>query len=732
MSLLAAGLLAAAAWADPAPARHVVPDAAVCLRYIDRSATNRCEATRSCVARGEADLDRQLAAASTPLERSRLLEQKGHLYAWEEETLHKAVDSFSAALEQRRLAKADDLELLAVLGITQLRLGEVKNCMAGRNADSCLYPLSANARHKDKAGSKAAVKSFTEYLERKPDDLSIRWLLNLAHMTLGGYPKGVPEKWRVAGSPIEKASFPRFRDAAAALGLDAAEQTGSVSVEDYDGDGRPDVLLVSSGFCDPTRLYVNDGQGGFVDRSAESGLAAQLDVGGAIPVDYDNDGNMDVLLTRGSWDSLRIGTEGSSIIPVYHSLMRNLGGGKFEDVTERVGLRGERTSTRVELWGDYDGDGWADLFVCNEERGPDLYFNRKGTFVKAGPESGIEADFKGRCKGGAAGDADGDGRIDLFLSYNGGPNKLYLNKGGGKFERAPRAPLDGFIGSYNAWFFDYDGDGRQDIFAGSFDRDMGAYVRARLGLPSSAQGLKLFRNVGGGGFEDVSRQAGLDAFVPTMGSNFGDLDNDGRPEIYLGAGVVFFGEAAPALMLHGLEDGRFVDVAEAGGFASLQKGHGVAFADLNGDGAQEAVIELGGAFPSDRYFPSLFVNPGTKNAWAGLRLEGVKANRAALGTLVRADFTEKGRKRSVYRAVTPGGAFGSSPLTVHLGLGRAAKIDRLEVRWAASGTVDVFTDVAAGALYDLREGGALRPRPAKAFAFKLKKPRPHVHAAAAP
>ena len=189
-----------------------------------------------------------------------------------------------------------------------------------------------------------------------------------------------------------------------------------------------------------------------------------------------------------------------------------------------------------------------------------------------------------------------------------------------------------------------------------------------------------------------------------MGANYGDLDNDGFSDFYVGTGATYFFDLMPNLMYKNQNGRSFVDVTTRGGFGNLQKGHGVAFADLDNDGDQDVLIQLGGAFPADRYFPNLFENPGFDNNWLTLRMRGVKANRSAIGSRVHVQITEDGRSRSIHKVVGSGGNFGSNSLQVELGIGKAERVDLLEITWAGSGHIDRYENVAANQILSIVEG----------------------------
>jgi hypothetical protein len=190
-----------------------------------------------------------------------------------------------------------------------------------------------------------------------------------------------------------------------------------------------------------------------------------------------------------------------------------------------------------------------------------------------------------------------------------------------------------------------------------------------------------------------------------MGGNFGDIDNDGWPDMYFGTGNPDFKSLIPNKMFKNLGGEKFADVTTSSRTGNLQKGHGVAFADFRNSGIQDVFIEMGGAYKGDSYTSSLYVNPGQgNNNWISLKLQGVNANRAAIGSRIKVTFTENGLKRSVYKDVNSGGSFGSSPLRQEIGIGQAKSIDEIEIRWAGSNTVQHFNNIAPNQFLHITEG----------------------------
>ena len=192
--------------------------------------------------------------------------------------------------------------------------------------------------------------------------------------------------------------------------------------------------------------------------------------------------------------------------------------------------------------------------------------------------------------------------------------------------------------SFTAWFFDYNNDGWPDIFVSGYSAVLPDIVREYLGQKEQTKGerARLYRNNKDGTFTDVSREVGLDKQLLTMGANFGDLDNDGWLDFYLGTGDPRLTSLVPNRMFRNAEGKYFQDVSTAGGFGHLQKGHGVAFGDIDNTGDQDIFEVMGGVYPNDKFWSVLYKNPGHGNHFIKLRLIGIKANRFAVGARIRA------------------------------------------------------------------------------------------------
>ena len=242
-------------------------------------------------------------------------------------------------------------------------------------------------------------------------------------------------------------------------------------------------------------------------------------------------------------------------------------------------------------------------------------------------------------------------------------------------------------------------------------------AREYLGLPLEAdqngwmvkaEPSRLFRNNHDGTFSDVTQRVGLDRkVIYAMGSNFGDMDNDGWLDFYVGTGSPTFQSLIPNRMFRNVSGRKFEEVTLPGGFGHLQKGHGTAFADLDRDGDEDIFMVLGGAYQGDKFTSVLFENPGwPDNAWIALELEGRSANRSAIGARVEVVVVDaNGAPRTLRRTVGTGGSFGSGSLQLHVGLGRATRVKALRIRWPDSARSQTsYTDLAVNRFYHVTQG----------------------------
>jgi len=638
--------------------------------------------------------DQQARASSSDLMSAH--ELLGQLWAYQGDVA-KASEHLQAACDVAIHNSLTDVqrELEEKLGIEEMRRGENENCLHGHHALSCIFPLGREVWHQRVAGSQNAIQHFLKCLNQNPDDLEVKWLLNLAYMTLGEYPQRVPKQYLIPLSVFEsKEDIGRFLDVAPSLGLDVFNMAGGVIVDDFDNDGLLDVVISSFDSCAPLRYFHNNGDGTFTDRTAQAGLSNQLGGLNIIQTDYNNDGWLDIYVMRGGWEE-----------PIRGSLLRNNGDGTFTDVTQEAGLAKAPTRTQTAVWADFDNDGRLDLFVGNEFAPSQLFHNNgDGTFTDVAHAAGV--DRVSFTKGVVAGDYDNDGYPDIYVSNLGAENFLFHNNRDGTFTDVAR-PLhvETPIYSFPVWFFDYDNDGWPDLFVSSFTYSLSEVLRSYLGLPVHQETLKLYRNMGNGTFQDVTKKAGLDRVLMPMGANFGDVDNDGYLDFYLGTGGPSYASLVPNVLFRNHEGKYFADITASSGTGHLQKGHGIAFADINNDGDEDIFAELGGATQGDKYFSALFRNPGHHgNNWITIKLVGVKTNRAAIGARIKLTLdSESHTRRYIYRWVGSGGSFGASPLQQHIGLGKARQIETLEIWWPTSRTRQAFNDVPANQFIEVKE-----------------------------
>jgi len=613
--------------------------------------------------------------------------------------MDKAIEQWEAAY---KIALSDlpagVSQLTNVLGVAYLHKSEMENDVYRHPGDRCLFPPRNADSYRITADSEKAIQFFLKYLAQKPerpDHLQVKWLLNLAYMTLGKYPSGVPAEYLIPSSNFEsKQSVGRFVDVAPAAGLDFVSMANGVIVDDFESRGLLDLVTSSYDVCAPMHYFRNNGNGTFTDRANQAGLSEQLGGLNIIQADYNNDGCTDILVLRGAWE-----------FPVRKSLLRNNCDGTFTDVTREAGLAEPATRTQTAVWADIDNDGYLDLFVGNENGPSQLFLNKRdGTFEDISHSAGV--DKITFTKGVVAADYDNDGYVDFYVSNLYGGNFLYHNNHDRTFtEVSEKAGVhQPQSQSFATWFFDYDNDGWPDIFVTSYFFSVDEALRSYLSLPHNVETFKLYKNMKNGTFKDVTAEVGLDKINVPMGSNFGDVDNDGFLDIFLATGGPEYGALIPKMLLRNDEGRSFVDITASSGTGDLHKGHGVAFADLGNNGSEDILVSIGGATPGDAHAFRVFENPGNKNDWLSVKLVGMKTNRSAIGARIKVMVENEGHAaRSIYRTVGSGGSFGASPLQQHIGLGKSAKITDVEVWWPASNTRQNFSRVGVNQFIEVKE-----------------------------
>ena len=617
------------------------------------------------------------------------------LYAWSGE-MPESAEAWKQALKLAEKVDPGHIQiLLESLGATYLHWSEMENGIYTGSRDLDIFPpLDPHASFEKKDESKQAIAYFLRFLEQQPDNLEVKWLLNLAYATLGEYPSGVPAAYLIPESNFQsRENIGRFVDRASEAGLNVFGAAGGIIVDDFDNDGLLDVVITSMNVCEPMHFFHNNGDGTFTDRTKEAGLQDQLGGLTLMQVDYNNDGCMDIFIPRGGWE-----------YPQRKSLLRNNCDGTFTDVTDASGLGATVTATQEAVWADFDNDGYIDLFLANENAPAQLFHNKgDGTFEEIGHAAGI--DQTTFAKGVTAADYDHDGFMDVYVSNLQGKNFLYHNNGNLTFTEVGRqAGVQAPLFSFATWFFDYDNDGWPDLFVDSYLMVMDETVRTYVGKPHNAETLKLYRNKHDGTFEDVTEQVGLDKVYMPMGGNFGDLTNDGFLDIYLGSGNPNLTALVPYVLFKNKNGKSFVDITQSSGTGEWHKGHAVVFADLTRQGNEDILTRVGGAIPSDEHNVRVFENPGNTNDWLNVRLVGVKTNRSAVGAEIHVTLQDgSNAPRSIYRTVGQTSSFGSNPMEQHIGLGPNAHGITLDIWWPSTGTRQHFAGIEKNQYIEIKE-----------------------------
>jgi hypothetical protein len=624
----------------------------------------------------------------------------------------KAIAIFEAMLQRLPYWMTDNQTIISKnLAIAYLRLGERKNCIYNHNGESCIYPIASKGIHTIKQGAEKAIALYKKLLQNDPTDLESRWLLNLAYMATGGYPYEVPSSLLLNLTTIDTScSVKPFTDMANRLGLNIKNQAGGSIVDDFNNDGYVDIVTSSWSLHEGMHYLVNSGNGTFRDMAAAAGINELTGGLNMLQTDYNNDGWKDIFVLRGAWRSL-YGKEPNS-------LLRNNGDGTFTDVTKEAGLLSFHP-TQTATWADFNNDGWLDVFIGNETRAGndinpcELYINnRHGAFTEISVNAGCNlTEF---VKGVTTGDYDNDGWMDIFVSSLNGKKILLKNEGltNGSLhfkDVSYDAGLTGNLsGTFTTWFWGYDNDGWLDILVSGYEftKSLSWYASLEaLHKPLGSSGhIFLYRNKHDGTFEDASEKTGLNNIAFSMGGNFGDIDNDGWPDFYLGTGNPQYTSLVPNKMFKNIAGNHFADITIPARVGNLQKGHGVSFADLDNDGDQDIYIEMGGAFVGDAYENALYINPGqNNNHHLTISLEGTQCNRAAIGARIKVTFTDNGVKRAVFREINSGGSFGANPLRQHIGIGQATGVDEIAIQWPGNSSTQVIKNVPVEAIINIKQ-----------------------------
>ena len=597
-----------------------------------------------------------------------------------------------------------------LLALAYMRIGETHHCLKNTNEESCIIPIEGKGIYKMTNAVETAIGIYKDMLKIDPNDFESIWMLNFAYMTLGKYPAGVPQQFRIPDKKFQSEhDIKAFKNIAQAKKVNTVGLSGGCIMDDFNNDGHLDLIATSWGFYDQVKYFENDGQGNFKDKTRESKLTGITGGLNCVQTDYNNDGYLDFFIPRGAW------FRETGQIP--NSLIRNNGDGTFTDVTIFAGLV-SYFPTQTSIWSDVNQDGYLDLFVGNESTSTfpcnnELFLNNgDGTFKNILAEANLSAS-KGLVKGAAFGDVNNDGWPDLYVSHLHAKNQLFLNEGvqNGlpKFKDISiSAKITEPINSFPTWFWDYNNDGLEDIFVAGYGGDQeqrtAAYFTAQNYLGKYVGGdCRVYKNNGDGTFSDETKKMGLTDAMSAMGSNFGDIDNDGYLDFYLGTGSPQYTDVIPNRLFRNSASQKFQDVTSAGRVGHAQKGHGVAFGDYDNDGDQDIFTVIGGAFQGDVYEDAFFENPGNENSWVTLKLIGAKSNRAAIGARVKMVTTNKdGTDRTIYRTVSSGSSFGGNSLQLEIGLGAANAIKELEVTWP-NGDRKKITEIEVNKFHKLLE-----------------------------
>ena len=623
------------------------------------------------------------------------------------------------------------------LALAYLRAGERVNCILNHTGETCILPIKGTGIHKAPEGSRNAIRMYEELLGEYPENMEYRWLLNIAYMTLGEYPTRVPHAWLIPGLDSSEVAMDSiiqvepFQDVAGVLHLDINNMAGGAIIDDFDNDGYLDVVTSSWDIDAGMHFFTNNGDGTFSDQASKSDL---MDITGGLnllQMDFNNDGFKDIFVLRGAWLRDNFGKQPNS-------LLKNNGNGTFTDITSQSGLLSFHP-TQTATWNDFNNDGWVDVFIGNETwqgnassgtHECELYLNNKDeTFTNVAAKA--NCNVTGFIKGVTSGDFNKDGFKDLFITSLSGERFLLQNSGiqgnTPTFEDVTQSAglADQPSRTFPTWFWDYNNDGWLDILAGdfTFEKPIASYsAEEALDIFNGASGtILLYRNNQDGTFKNVSKEVGTNKTAFAMSGNFGDIDNDGFLDFYLGTGNPELESIVPNKMFMNIGAKRFVDITSEARVGHLQKGHAIAFADLDNDGDQDIYIEMGGAYKGDSFHNSLYINPGQnkKNHWITLDLVR-KDHKNIIGTSVRISFHENGTKRNVYRDVNSGGSFGASPLRVEVGIGQATLIDEVEIHWHPGNESQIFRDVQPDQFLRIYEGiDKLEKLPLKVLSFEV-------------
>ena len=528
-------------------------------------------------------------------------------------------------------------------------------------------------------------------LDANADNAPARYWGWLAAQRLGGYPEWVEPSERMEMRTGHAPATVEYEEISARVGLDKTSGGRGIAIFDYDGDGRLDVAIACA--HGSLSLFRNNGDGTFTDVSIESGLYMGTQGFGIAAGDYENSGYPSLAVCRA-------GFFGGMV-----ELWRNNGDGTFTDVSVSSGVSAWGPAFTCS-WCDYDNDGRLDLFVCSnigglfDRRQPHkLYHNNgDGTFTEVAAAAGLVSRWP--AIGHSWGDYDNDGYMDLFLSNAVGEPQLFHNNGDGTFtDVSVRAGLSLPVMAFNAQFCDIDDDGWLDIVQYTWGPHGDTVHSMQTGeAPPHGHPTRVYRNNRDGTFSLAGAELGLTECWGSMSGNAADLNNDGHLDLALGNGGPLMDRVEPLVILE--NDGhRFRNVTFSAGLPDMGKGHGVNCADLFGDGRQIILSATGGAFPGDLLTTAVFAPKRRPGNYLAVLLRGTRSNRDAIGA--RLKLVAGGREQ--HRVVNNGSNFGCLPPQQHFGLGTLTAADELEVWWP-SGLREHFQHLPVNTRVRITEG----------------------------
>ena len=599
--------------------------------------------------------------------------------------------------KERLKAAPHDTATRIQLGRLMIKCGLYEEAEQELSQISVKSPRHAAALHEasvalHRAGRfAAAVEAGAAALEANPANQRTRHWLWLTAQKLGGYPSHTPPELRMEVKAGYNHPTVEFEDIAARIGLDKTSAGRGTAIFDYNNDGYLDIVI--SGAHSGCSLFRNNGDGTFTDVSVGSGIDKCVNSFAVCAGDYNNDGFTDLFITR-------LGFYCGEAV-----LFRNNGDGTFTNVTAEAGLSlwGPAFSAS---WVDYDNDGFLDLYIANnlgglfERKTPNRLFhnNGDGTFTEVAEQAGLSTIWP--TIAGTWGDYNNDGFPDLFVSNGLGGSQLYRNNGNGTFtDVSKQAGVAKFGFGSPAFWWDFDNDGWLDLcqFEWSDHEDF-IHTMAHGQGPADGNPMRVYRNNRNGTFTQVGRELGLTECWGTMSGNACDFNNDGNMDLVLGNGGPRMDRLEPMILMQ--NDGKsFRNITFAAGLPFTGKSHGVNAADLFGDGRISVLVASGGAYPGDLLTTGVYCPKTLPGNYVNIRLTGVTSNRSAIGARVT---VAAGGKRQL-REISGGSNFGCLPLEQHYGLGGIGTIDAVEIRWP-SGLAQRFENVPVNKTWQFIEG----------------------------